>query len=62
MHLRVNNFIAVAQVDKIVKTWSKDPLPVLKELLEYIITRRITLTVKHLAGVQKTITDQKSCV
>ena len=48
VHLRVDNTTAVAQINKMDGTWSRDLLLVAKDLWQYCTKRSITLTVEHL--------------
>ena len=48
VHSRVDNTTAVAQINKMDGTWSRDLLLVAKELWQYCTKRSITLTVEHL--------------
>ena len=62
VHLRIDNSTAVAYINKIGGTRSGRLVDLTKKLFDYVLSRRITVTAEHLAGVENTEADHESRV
>jgi hypothetical protein len=62
VHFRVDNTVAVANINKKGGTKSTPLLEVTKELWSFCLQRQITITAEHLPGVKNTMADYQSRV